>query len=143
MQQDRLGPLKKSRQAVVLPSLVLVTMVLVVLATALLSSGTSSLRLSTFDQQSDQALYAAEAGLARAVEEYLRAGTETLPETYTGTLDQADAQFVVTTYENGSTTDDRTIPGGPSIPPRTIYLLSEGTSSNGTKRRAGALFRTG
>ncbi|MFA5508225.1 MAG: PilX N-terminal domain-containing pilus assembly protein [Vulcanimicrobiota bacterium] len=62
MQQDRLGPLKKSRQAVVLPSLVLVTMVLVVLATALLSSGTSSLRLSTFDQQSDQALYAAEAG---------------------------------------------------------------------------------
>ena len=77
------------------------------------------------------------------MEEYLRAGTETLPETYTGTLDQADAQFVVTTYENGSTTDDRTIPGGPSIPPRTIYLLSEGTSSNGTKRRAGALFRTG
>ncbi len=131
---------KKPKRGVVLPALILISMVLLLLVSLLVSTGTQSLRTSTLGQQSDVATYAAESGLARAVEQYRREGK--LPTTYKGELKASQATFTVTTYQNDGT-DPMQITGGPSIPPSTMYLLSEGVSPNGTREKAGALFRTG
>lgn len=132
--------LGKRERGVVLPALILISMVLLLLVSLLVSTGTQSLRVSTLSQQSDVATYAAESGLARAVEEFRREGK--LPSRFAGELKASQASFVVTTYKNDGT-DPMTIAGGPSIPPSTMYLLSEGASANGTREKAGALFRTG
>lgn len=136
----RMGLLKKRRRGVVLPALILISLVLLLLVSLLVSTGTQSLRTSTLGQQSDVATYAAESGLARAVEEYRREGK--LPTRFEGDLKASQATFVVTTYQNDGT-DAMQITSGPSIPPSTMYLLSEGVSPNGTREKAGALFRTG
>ena len=132
--------LREKLHGVILPALILLSVVLLLLITALVSSGTSGLRTTTLSQQSDVATYAAEAGLAEAVEEYRRAGR--VPARYTGQVDSTQATYTVQKYENVTTTDMQ-VPGGPSIPPSTMYLLSEGRSPNGTREKVGGLFRTG
>lgn len=124
----------------VLASLSLVTFVLIVLSAAVLMLGTGSLRAATHDQQSEQAIYAAEAGLAVAAEEFSRTGE--LPQPYTHTDPYSESAFDVKLYENDSA-EDFQIPGGPLLPPGTVYLLSTGSSRNGTSREVGALFRSG
>lgn len=128
-----------SSQGIVLPSLILLTLILFVLTSAVLMRGTSSLRTATFDQQTDQAIYAAETGIARAVEEWTRSGEKEFEEKYTGTLDHVGAKYTVLSFEAG----DELPTGAPELPPNTVYLLAEGESANGTKRRTGALFRMG
>jgi hypothetical protein len=130
----------KRAHGVILAALILVSLVLVLLVTALVTSGTSSLRTTTLVQQSDVAAYAAEAGLAEAAEEYRRTGK--LATNTFGELEGSQATYQVRKYENVTTTSMQ-ISGGPSIPPSTLYLLSEGISPNGTREKAGALFRTG
>jgi hypothetical protein len=124
----------------VLPTLILVTMVLLMLATTLLATGTTSLRVATHDQQSDQALYAAEAGLVRAAAEFAAGGS--IPQPYEGDLGGSASSYSVVAYENTGSVDMQ-VPGGPVIPPSTVYLRSEGHSENGTRRHAGALFTIG
>jgi type II secretory pathway pseudopilin PulG len=128
------------RQGFVLPTLILVTMVLLILATVLLASGTTSLRVATRDQQIDQALFAAEAGLVRAAQEFNAGGS--IPQPYIVQLPGSRSSVEVTAYEN-TTEGDLQVPGGPLIPPSTVYLKAEGISENGTRRLAGALFTIG
>jgi hypothetical protein len=123
----------------VLPTLILVTIVLVLLATALLAGGTTSLRVATHDHQADQASCAAEAGLVRGAEEFSKHAS--LPDNYAGDL-ALGCRYLVTAYENDGATP-KPIPGGPTIPPSTVYLLAQGFSENGTSRKAGALFHMG
>ncbi len=131
--------LQKNR-AIILPTLFLVVVVLSVLCAALLSSSTSGLRVATHQAQADQALYAAEAGLAEAAEVYAR--TTSLPKDFGGSLSAISATYVVRCEENtGSSLKE--VEGGPDIPPGTVYFISEGVSENGTRRRTGALFRLG
>lgn len=130
----------------VLPALLMVTVILVILASTLVRSGTSSLRLATHEQHSDQALYAAEAGLAAAVEEYDR--TSELDGERKGTLEENGSTYRVLVLKNDDLSakavhHELLPPEGVTLPAGTMYLLSIGTSENGTSRRAGALFRTG
>lgn len=130
----------------VLPALLMVTVILVILASTLVRSGTSSLRLATHEQHSDQALYAAEAGLAAAVEEYDR--TSELDGERKGKLEENGSTYRVLVLENEDIAaravhHELLPPEGVILPAGTMYLLSIGTSENGTSRRAGALFRTG
>lgn len=124
----------------VLPTLLLLATVLMALAAALVMSGSSSLRTTTFDQQSDIAMYAAETGLSRAAEEFTRTGQ--VQESRRGIIEGTGAEFAVEVYSN-DTDQPMAVPGGPRIPASTMYLLAQGTSSNKITRRAGALFRTG
>lgn len=126
----------------VLPSLILLVMVLFMLTTAVLMRGTSSLKTATFDQQTDQAIYAAETGISRAVEEYRRLGDGSFKGLYEGELEQVGSSYKVTPIKSGEPVPAG-VRGVPELPPNTVYLLAEGTSANGTRRRAGALFRTG
>ena len=124
----------------VLPSLITLTVILLLLVSALLASGTTSLRVATHDQQSDQATYAAEAGLVKAAQEYVAKGS--LPKRYEQTLEPTGSKFIVTIYENPGETE-KPVAGGLVIPKKSAYLLAEGISENGTRRKSGALFRMG
>lgn len=131
---------KGQRRGVILPSILLLVLIFMILGGALMSYGTSSLRVATYGQQSDQALYAAEAGLAEAAEVYLRTGE--LPDGFEGTLSGTLARYEVTCTENTGT-GMKDVPGGPQIPPGTIHFLARGTSENKTTRKTGALFHLG
>lgn len=129
-----------NNRAFVLPSLLLVTIVLLTLAVALLASGTSGLRMATHDQQTDQALYAAEAGLARVAAKLAAGSTD---EYFTEDLESSESRYEVRVFSNETSSERRAFPGGPLIPPQTAYVLSEGFSRNATQRKSGALFRIG
>ncbi len=132
------GPISQQK-GFILPTLTSVTVILLMLATILLTSGTASLRSATHDQQSDQALFAAEAGLVRATAEYAKSGSLTNP--YEGTL-SSGAKYVVTITENKAGVETH-VPNGPEIPGKTVYFLSRGYSENGTYRETAALFQYG
>ncbi len=127
------------KAGMVLPSLLTLTIILLMLASALLASGTTSLRVATHDQQSDQATYAAEAGLVKAAQEYVDQGS--LPQPYERSLVPTGSKVIVTIYENPGSTEKRV--AGLVIPKKSAYLLAEGVSENGTRRKSGALFRMG
>lgn len=130
---------RSGKQAFVLPTLILITMVLLAIVVVLLAAGTTSLRVATHDQQSDQALYAAEAGLTRAA---ARFAEEAVDGEYTETLGTSGASYTVTVYKNeGSGVLPG--PGGLEIPPGTAYFHVVGLSENGTRRETGALFTIG
>ena len=108
------------------------------------------MRLVQFDVQADQAAYAAEAGLIHAASSYVQSPRTADDESeghwgtvvITGKLGQNESTYSVSAFEN-LTTENRQVEGGPSIPPKTVYFLSEGVSSNLTKRRIGAIFHMG
>lgn len=127
-------------QGVALPSLILVTLVLLTLASTLLTSSTTSLRLATYELQSDQAYFAAEAGLVHALDRYSSDGA--LEGPLKGELGKTGSKYSVDVYEN-RTDEPITVVGGVSIPPDFSYLISEGTTKNGAVRRMGALVRHG
>ncbi len=128
------------RRAFVLPTLLLVTVALLTLATALLTSGTSGLRLATHDQHTDQALYAAEAGLARVSAQLAAGSTD---EYFEGTVGDTGCHYVVRVYPNTSEVEYQVPNGGPVIPAHTAYVLAEGFSDNEVRRTSGALFQIG
>ena len=61
---------KGKRRGLMLPAVLCIMMVLLFIITSLTATSTSSLRQTTYYLQDDQALYAADAGLARALAEY-------------------------------------------------------------------------
>lgn len=125
----------------ILPTLLLLAVVLMALATSLLISTTSGLRSATHEQQSDIAIYAAEAGLARVAEFYHRKGTlKGAP--LQGEMEAAGSRYTVQLFQNPTATPLK-IEGGLILPPSTTYFLATGISSNETRRQTGALFRTG
>jgi len=127
----------RTRNGMVLVYTLLVVGVLSVLAGAIATLGSTSLSVSQRDRNTEQAVYAAKAGLAVAAEEYGRTGM--LAKPYTGAL--TDAGYAVTLYEN-RTSESITVPTGAVIPPNTVYMVSTGTA-NGVVRGMGALFRGG
>lgn len=131
---------RRAQPGFVLPTLLLVTVVLLLLATTLLASGTRGLRVATHDQQADQALYAAEAGLVRAAQAFAAEGAIASP--FAGDLGGSACSYSVMSYENTGESEMQ-VPNGPVIPPQTVYLRSEGVSENGTRRVQGALFTIG
>jgi hypothetical protein len=84
----------------------------------------------------EQAYYAAESGLAAGLVELKRSGK--LPSNpWTQQLaGGSDNSFTVELFGNSGTTD-MDIPGGPTIPPGTTYLMSVG-ESRGRRRLVGA-----
>lgn len=131
---------RKNVNAFVLPTLMLLTLVLLVLSAAVLNLGTTGLRTTSHDLGSQQALYAAEAGLVRAAEVIVHDGELTGP--LEGVLESDESSYRVVGYYNPSSEPMEVI-SGLYIPPSTVYLHSVGTSSNRVKRSVGALFRTG
>ena len=131
---------KKRKRGFVLPTLVILTMVLLLLTGAVLDLGTVGLRTATLDQQTETAMYAAEAGLVQAAEEYTTNGEFT--GTFKGTLEENDSSFEVELYTN-DTPGPATLPNGVQIPEQTVYFRSVGISQNGTRKECGALFRKG
>jgi Tfp pilus assembly protein PilX len=127
-------------QGFVLPAIIILTLVLLVLSAAVLELGTVGLRTATFDQQSECATYAAEAGLTNAVEEYVREGS--LPSPFAGKLQGNGSSYEVTVYENDTALPVKIV-GQLEIPANTVYFHAVGHSQNGTNREAGALFRKG
>lgn len=131
---------QRHHQGFVLPTLIMVTVVLVILASSLLSSGTVSLRAATFDQQADQALCMAEAGLARATALY--AEDSSLPSPYKGGIEGTKLRFEVTITRNQSGTETK-VDDLFAIPTGTVHFHSRGYSENGTVRETAALFEEG
>lgn len=134
---------RRQEDGVILPSLILLSLILVTLSAILLSSGTSSLRLATQQQNSEQAYLVAEAGLVRAAATYAKTGVPKDTTDFSGKMEESDSSFVVSITSNPSATDDLVTAEGISIPPMTTYLLSTGTTSDGTQQRVGGLFTLG
>lgn len=118
-----------------LPTLLLVTTLLLLIATALGQMGFSSLRVSAQDRDADRALFAAEAGLVAAAEEVTR--TSDLVQPFTGTLPN-ETTYEVLVFRNDSDDPMPTVKGV-EIPPGTLYLHAIGTTRHGRKKHAGLL----
>ncbi|HIB69574.1 MAG TPA: hypothetical protein EYO33_31955 [Phycisphaerales bacterium] len=109
---------------------------------------TSSLRHTTFSIQDDQALYAADAGLTRALAEYqansnFSDASGSGQTVYSGKIASTGALYSVNLYSN-DTSAPITVPGGAEIPPNTALLVSEGTTaSKRSKRRSAVLVQKG
>lgn len=126
-------------RAFALPTLLLVTTILIILAAAIGHSSLSSLMVANQDHQANQAVYAAEAGLVAAVEELLSSGR--LEQPFTGSLAEG-VGYTVTLYENAGT-ESMVVAQNVEIPPGTTYLYSQGILENGKHRQAGLLLKTG
>jgi len=122
-----------------LPTLFLVTTILLILAAAIGHSSLSSLMVSNQEHEANQAVYAAEAGLTAAVEELLSSGR--LQQPLTGSLANG-LSYSVELYENAGT-ESMVVAQGVEIPPGTTYLYSRGILDNGRERQAGLLLKTG
>lgn len=141
-------PYSKPRKGIVLPSVFMVLLILTVAVFAVTTMGTSSLRQTTFAVQDDQALYAADAGLSRALAEYQANSDFTNAsgsgvKVFSGSIPTTGAHYQVSLYSNDGTTPMK-VPGGATIPPNTALLLSEGQSgSKLSTRRSAVLVQKG
>ena len=107
-----------NNQGFALPTLMMVMMILLLVATTIGYVGFSSLRVSEMDHDSNEALFAAEAGLVAAAEELSRNGVVADPfelELPNGT------KAKVTTFINETIAPMKTV-HGVEIPPGTVYL---------------------
>lgn len=127
---------KKSRKpGFVLPAIFSVLTVIIFLALALTTRGTSSLRQATHINHSDQAYYAADAGLARAMAEYEATGD--LKDETKGKV-PSGATYEVSLYPNDGPGVLK-VEGGTEIPPGTALMVCMGKSSSGNIRRRSAV----
>lgn len=142
--------LRTPERGIVLPTLIMVTLILMVLANVLIGTGTNSLRLANLTHSSDQALFAAQAGLATVADEYSRTqaikGLDPVSHLVSGTLASTGTAYDVVVLKNDLLEPQKfTHPLLPSqgleLPPKTIYFLGLGYAENGPTRRAGALFK--
>lgn len=140
--EGRPRPLDRQR-AVVLPSLILLSLVLITLSAVLLTSGTSSLRSATRSQHYEQAYQAAEAGLVHAAETFTKLGAPDDFDQFKGELAASGSSYVVTVTKNPDPEKDLITPEGVTVPPRTSYFLSTGIASDKTECKVGALFTLG
>lgn len=130
---------KIERSAFALPTLLLITTILLLLATAIAKIGFSSMQVSLQDRDSDQALFAAEAGLVAAAEEVTRTGD--LPEPFTAELPNG-ASYEVVFFKN-ETASPMTTVKGIKIPAGTAFLHATGKSAAGRTKHSGILLRVG
>ena len=139
---------RQPRKGIVLPAVFAVLLVLAFVVLGITTMSTSSLRYTTFSVQDDQALYAADAGLSRALAEYqansnFTDASGTGQTVYSGEIASTGALYSVTLYSN-DTSAPITVPGGAEIPPNTALLVSEGmTASKRSKRRSAVLVQKG
>ena len=129
-----------STKAFVLPTLILLSAVLILLTGAVLNLGTGGLRAASHDLGAEQAAYAAECGLVRAAAVMATAGN--LDSGLQGEIADNGASYTVTAYPNSDPGPKEVLPGI-VLPPGTVYLRSQGISSNRVARESGALFRVG
>lgn len=130
---------KKTKRGYVLITLLLISGILAVIAGALVRMGSGSLFATQRDYSGEQALFAAEAGLVAAAEQYARDGD--LPIPFTGSLNGGRGTYDVALYNNTGT-DPMPVPGGVTIPPGTLYMVSTGSGDDTRQKKAAALFRT-
>lgn len=124
----------------VLPAIFSVLTVIVFLALAMTTQGTSSLRQATHLNLSDQAYYAADAGLARALAEYEATGD--LSDELSGKI-SSGAAYDVALYPNDGPGTLK-VAGGTEIPPGTALMVCTGKSPSGNiRRRSAALVQKG
>lgn len=134
---------KKLKRGTVLPAIFAVLVILLFLVLAITQLGTTSLRQAAYFQQDDQALFASEAGLARAMAEYqatgeLQGAESSGSQVMTGTVDTTGATYSVELYAN-SGPGMLDVPGGGAIPPGTALLISEGVAPAKRSRRRSAI----
>ncbi len=131
----------KSRRGMVLPATFAVLALFMMVAFGLTQLGISSLGHAQAYSQDDQALYAADTGLVRALAHYQMTGD--LEDVWEGQVASSGASYQVKLYSNIGA-KEMAVPGGAVIPPGTAYLVSEGTTSRGrVTRRSAALCKTG
>lgn len=138
-----------SQRAMVLPSLIMLSLILIGLSAVLLSSGTSTLRKVTHHQSAEQAYRVAEAGLAHAVERYIKtdAGDDAEDEVkyylYEGTLATEEMRYSVKVTRNSLADEEIEAENGVRVPPGATYFLATGIAADQTSRKTGALFLRG
>ena len=132
---------KKPDKGLVLPAIMSVLVVLTFLTLAITSQGTSSLRQVSHNTQSDQAFYAADAGLARALAEYENTGE--IKKQSSGKVESTGATFSIALHANDTPTP-KTVSGGSTIPPNSALLVATGkSSSTHINRRSAVLVQKG
>ena len=99
--------------------------VLTFLVLAVTTQGTSSLRHVSHNVQSDQAYYAADAGLARALAEYEATGD--IAGGDSGEIESTGATYSVALYSN-DTDGPLEVLEGISIPTNTVLVVATGKS---------------
>lgn len=128
-----------------LPALLLITTILLLVATAVGQIGFTSLKVAAHDRDADQALFAAEAGLVAAAEELTRTGELTQP--FAASLPNG-AEYEVLYFHN-DTTEPMVTVREVEIPPGTVFLYASGLAQERTRnsgillKSGGGLFRVG
>lgn len=125
------------RRGVTLVAGLLIITVLVSLTSAMVVLGSGNLAGSYQSVQSDQAVYAAEAGAWRAAKELALNSSWTPPTTNT-TLPATQSQFLVKLYSAGAVT-----PQGVTVPGGLTYILSTGAVQSGKTKQVGMMIKTG
>lgn len=127
------------RLGVVLPTLLIITTILLLVATAVGQIGFSSLRVAAHDREADQALFAAEAGLVAAAEELTRTGELSLP--FRASLPNG-ADYEVLYFHN-DTREPMVTVREVEIPPGTVFLYATGRAGEHRTRNSGLLLKSG
>lgn len=122
-----------------LPTLLLITTILMLVASAVGTLGTASIKVSMQDRDSEQASFAAEAGLVAAAEEVTR--TNTLGQPFRAELPNGSS-YVVEFFKN-DTANPMEVVRGITIPPGTAFLHSTGESVRGRTKNSGLLLKVG
>jgi len=131
----------KKKRGMILPAIFCIMIVLTFLVLAVTTQGTSSLRQVSHNVQSDQAYYAADAGLARALAEYEATGD--IAGGASGEIESTGAKYSVALYSN-DTDGPLEVLEGISIPSNTVLVVATGKSdSTLATRRSAVLVQRG
>ncbi|MBX3169394.1 MAG: hypothetical protein KF760_18485 [Candidatus Eremiobacteraeota bacterium] len=126
----------KRRGATLVAGLLIVT-VLVTLASAMVIIGSGNLAGSFQSVQTDQAVYAAEAGAWRAAKE-LSDNASWVPPTTNTTLPATQSQYLVQLFDPGEAN-----PVGVTVPPGLKLVLATGAVPSGKTKQVGFMLKTG
>ena len=122
------------RRGMAIPTVLLVLSVFVVIITAVFEVGFQTHFLTGAQHESQQSLYAAEAGINQSFREII-AGTNG----WNGYRDKAfglQSKFSVEVFKG-----PMVVPNGPTIPANTAYLLATGTTRDRYPRQVGVLIQ--
>lgn len=126
--------INRLRRGMAIPTVLLVLSVLVVIITAVFEVGFQTHFLTGVQHESQQSLYAAEAGVNQSFREII-AGTNG----WNGYRDKAfglQSKFSVEVFKG-----PMVVPNGPTIPANTAYLLATGTTRDRYPRQVGVLIQ--
>ncbi|MBI3924640.1 MAG: hypothetical protein HY319_03795 [Armatimonadetes bacterium] len=125
---------KRSAKGLALAIVLLLIPIVLVLGLGLATSGIGNLNSADAARYSKMAVFAAEAGISRAIRELTEDSAWSAGFTDIAMVNSATTYSVVVT-NNSSGADFVTAPNGARVPPGTIYLLSTGTGRDGAARR--------